>query len=201
MEHRKTIGVVIVCLGVGTAACADMMPAPSADLWRSEPLSPLVLESPQEVRYSRSLTCLGIDDLDVLPITALSESNGDVGQTLGTLPATILVDRQNSFDLCLYALIGLGLCRSAPWVKRLSFCQIPDWYHHAGPYQIGHSFAMGPECLGSTTVCFIQPDSVSIEEPLPQYRGEALLSLWRKAQFTPIALASRGPPPSTKRPV
>ena len=194
MDHRKTVIVIIMGFGVGTAAYADMMPAPSVDVLHGKPLSALASECPRDVRYDSSLTCYGVCDLDWLPIAAISESSSDVGQIHGTQPPEILADRQNSFDLCLYALIGLGLCRSAPWVKKLSFCQIPDWYHHAGPYQIGHSFAIGPECLGSAAVCFIQPHSVLVEEPLPRCRGEALISLWRKAQFTPTALGSHGPP-------
>jgi hypothetical protein len=194
IEQPRTILAVLAGFVLATSAYADMMPVPSVDAARSQSLPAVISEHSPDARYSSSLTCLGIDDLDLLPITVVSESNGDVGQIGEARAPEILADRQNSFDLCLYALIGLGLCRSAPWVKKFSFCQIPDWYHHAGPCQIGHSYAIGPECIGSTTVCFIQPDSVSIEEPSPQCRGEALISLWRKAQFTPTALASRGPP-------
>jgi hypothetical protein len=190
IEQPRTILVVLAGFVLATSAYADMMPAQSVDAARGKSLSAVISEHSRDA----SIACLGIDNLQLPSIMPISESDGDVGQIHGTQPPEILADRQNSFDLCLYALIGLGLCRSAPWVKKLSFCQIPDWYHHAGPYQIGHSSAIGPDCLSSVAVCFVQPHSVVFEEPSPQCRGGALISLWRKAQSTPTALASRGPP-------
>ena len=68
-------------------------------------------------------------------------------------------DGQNSLGLCLCALLGLGVCRSAPWVKKLSLTVIPEWYHDGGPRQIGHSLAVTPDCLCSSSACFVQPQS------------------------------------------
>jgi hypothetical protein len=193
MDRQKAVIVIIAGLSAGAAAFADMMPASSVDVLRGGLSSTSASEHQRDVRYDSSLTCYGICDLDWLPITAVSESKADAGQIYCTQPPEILADRQNSFDLCLYALVGLGLCRSAPWVKKLSFCQIRDWYHHAGPYQVGHSHAIGPECLCSTTVCFTQPDCTT-EGFLPQYYWGTMVSLWRKSLFTTSILASRGPP-------
>jgi hypothetical protein len=198
MDHQKIVIVIIMGFGVGTAVYADMMPAPSVNTSRGKSLPAVVSEYSRDTCHSSSLTCLGTDELDLLPITAVSESKADAGQIYCTQPPEILADRQSSFALCLYALVGLGLCRSAPWAKKVSFCQIQDWYHHAGPYQIGHSHAIGPECLCSTTVCFIQPDCTT-EDFLPQDYWGTLASLLPKSLFTPNVLAPRGPPNMSER--
>jgi hypothetical protein len=86
------------------------------------------------------------------------------------------------------------LCSSAHWVKRLSFGFVPEWYHNGGPFQIGHSYAVTPESLCPVQVCcFIQPFCTE-DNHLPQYFLKTVTSLWRKSQFTPCVLASRGPP-------
>ena len=89
--------------------------------------------------------------------------------------------------------LGLGLCKSAPWVKRLHFGHIPHWYHDGGPFQIGHSHAIGPD-LGWTAVpCLAQPDG-PIQDISPRYYRGTVASLLRKSLFTPNTLAPRGPP-------
>lgn len=62
-----------------------------------------------------------------------------------------------------------------PLVKRLHFGRLPEWYRHGGPARLGRSRAIARDCL-------------------PPYDRGILASLWRKVQFTPTALASRGPP-------
>jgi hypothetical protein len=136
----------------------------------------------------------GISDLDSLPAGFLPQADAQAGQLSETKPAQILTDRQNSLSLCLYALLGLGLCRSAPLVRKFHLSCIPDWYHNSGPSQIGHSFAISPDCLLSApVVCFIQPDCET-EDVAPQYFSGTIAALLRKSQFTPTTLASRGPP-------
>ncbi len=125
--------------------------------------------------------------LDLLP-DADTEQAGDIQ----AIPIT--ADGQDSLSLCLYALLGLGLGRSAPFVKKLHIGCIPDWYHSGGPFQIGHSQVMEPDCLCHAPVyCFIQPDNAA-GSPLPRYRCEAIVCLWRTSQYTPAVLASRAPP-------
>lgn len=103
---------------------------------------------------------------------------------------------RSSLHLCLCALMGLGVCKSAPWMKRLSFGYIPEWYHDGGPHQIGHSLAIPPESLCPVPICcFVQPDDRA-EEFIIKHSLRTIVSAWRKSQFTPCILASRGPPPS-----
>jgi hypothetical protein len=105
----------------------------------------------------------------------------------------VLSDRQDSLTLCLYALMGLGLCKSAPWVRKFSFGVVPQWYHDGGPWQIGHSFAASPDGCCPAPVCFVQPEAPH-KNLSPQYAWGAVTSLWRHSQATPITLAGRAPP-------
>lgn len=100
----------------------------------------------------------------------------------------------DSLNLCLSALIGLGLCSSVHFVKRISFSFVPDWYHNGGPFQIGHSFAISPEYLCPIAVCcFVQPICF-VEGHFIKCSQRVIMSFWRKSQFTPDVIASRGPP-------
>jgi hypothetical protein len=128
------------------------------------------------------------------PLTCVPDAQRSSEPSVETQAGPALAEGQGSFGLCLYALLGLGLCRSAPLVRKLSFGCIPDWYHHGGPFQIGHSHVIGPDCLCSATVvCFIQPDCTA-DGLSPQYYWGTIASLLQKSQFSPTALASRGPP-------
>ena len=132
---------------------------------------------------------------DFWSVEFLPEANADVSQTSEIQHPQSLTNGSGSLNLCLSALIFLGLCSSAHSVKKLSFGFVPDWYHHGGPFQIGHSFAVSTESLCPAPVyCFNQP-VCKVEDSLPQYRLRTVVSLWRKSQFTPVVIASRGPPP------
>jgi hypothetical protein len=96
----------------------------------------------------------------------------------------ILVDRSNSLDLCLYALVSLGVFRSGQWVKRSSLGFVPEWYHSGAPLQIGHSHAVGPDAFCFAAVCFVQPDC-GVDPHIPPRRHGIITSLWRCSQFTP----------------
>jgi len=141
--------------------------------------------------YDGSITV----DLDLEPVRFLHRAVlDDVGQTSLTPHAIELTGGPDSCSLCLYALMGLGLCAAPHWVRRVSLGPIPQWYHDGGPSQIGHSYAATPESLCRLQVCFFAPPDDPVEPLQPQYRLGTILSLWRKSQFTPTVLASRGPP-------
>ncbi len=147
----------------------------------------------------------------------LSFSNGSEITSLGALAVEILSEtgeadqlphdvevlhspkhEPGSLQMCLYALLGLGLCKVAPCLNKLSWSAVPEWYHDGGPWQIGHSVAVSPETLNPISVCcFVQPDNTG-ERPVPEDRfWTSVSSSWRKSQFTPDALSSRGPPLSS----
>ena len=135
-----------------------------------------------------------LTDFKPEPIEFSAEAGSDLGQRSHTRPPQILTDGQSSLSLCLSALIGLGLCSSAHCLKKLHFGFIPEWYHSGGPSQIGHSLAVNPDSICPVPAyCFVQPTHAA-EDLIPQYRSGTIVSHWRKSQFTPDVIASRGPP-------
>ncbi len=194
---KKTISMVIVALAVASVVHADMMLVSPLEggYWLSASIcEDRVPEQLSDSNQPAAFLCTG--DLGLSQTGFPLLLNPEAGQSSETGPALILTDRQNSLTLCLYALLGLGLCRSAPLVKKLHFGCIPDWYHSAGPFQIGHSFAISPDCRPSASVfCFLQPDlAVGTRCLLPRYRRETMVSFWRKSQGWLTVFASRGPP-------
>ncbi len=195
IQRSERIYIIIGALVLGASAVrADMRPASSGDAAPQQTTCIYVATTPQDMDSSGPLDCLSVTDLCSVPVESLPHVDGGIGQD-GELPAAqIQSDGQNSFGLCLYALLGLGVCRSVTLVKRLSFSYIPQWYHDGGPFQIGHSHAISPDCLCHAPVCcLVQPDCRA-EDILPSYRQETIIALWRDSQFTPDVLAARGPP-------
>jgi hypothetical protein len=138
-----------------------------------------------------------VTNFSLEPVQLSPEAGIDLDRPSQTQPPQILGDGQSSLSLCLSALIGLGLCSSAHYVKRLSFGSIPQWYHDGGPSQIGHSLAANPDSACPVPVCcFVQPVHAA-EDIIPQYRSGTVVSLWRTSQYTPDVIASRGPPDNT----
>jgi len=106
-----------------------------------------------------------------------------------------LIDGTNSLSLCISALVCFGLIGTTNCLKKIHFGFVPDWYHDGGPLQVGHSYAVAPNCLCNKTAnCFIQPDFLLNTSQHQLYRQREIVSLWRKSQFTPESIASRGPP-------
>jgi hypothetical protein len=198
IERRSIIPVFALALVFAATVRADMAPVCRSDAeCRQAPCigdrtCPQPANSPEACA---SLT--GSVDLGLLPIGFLPDGEMDAGQTCEAQPVPLLTEGQGSLSLCLYGLISFGVFCSASSIRKLSFGQIPDWYHTGGPSQIGHSYAITPDCLCATPVyCFIQPDGTA-RDCQPQYFGGMITSLWRKSQFTPTTLASRGPPSLT----
>jgi hypothetical protein len=190
---RSILAAVFGVLALTANIHADMMSPSSLHARYGQSPRACVTTDQQCTNLYSPFGCPSITEMDLPPVKSLPAPNGDLEQARQMQPVQILSDGQTSFSLCLYALLGLGLCKSAPFVKKLSFGIIPQWYHDGGPSQIGHSHAVGPNCLCSATVCFIQPDCTA-ENHAPQYHFATVVFLWWKSQFTPNVLASRGPP-------
>jgi hypothetical protein len=195
MIHRRQ-GIIAIGVAFATTAgvYADTMPASaSVGVPRSSAQACDRRACPSSSSPS-PLVGSPIVDLHPRPIALLPATSADVQPTAETQTTLQLLDHdRSSLDLCLYVLMGLGLCKSAPRMMRLSFACIPDWYHHGGPSQIASSYAVGPNCLCSTAVCFVQPDA-GADDFMPQHLLGTIASVWRKSQFKPTVLASRGPP-------
>lgn len=193
INGRRFVGAILGALVVTAAGYADMVPASGVDIGRGG-LSSVCDESVMPPANSSSLFgSLSLAKPDLWSASPLPQANVDTAQAVATLEPQTLADGSDSLTLCLSALMGLGLCSSLHWVKRLSFGFIPEWYHNGGPFQIGHSHAIDPSTLCSMPACcFIQ--SVCTPQGIaPQYDG-TILSLWRESQFTPRVLGSRSPP-------
>ena len=195
VEWGKTIAVLVAVLAVTATVGADMVPlTPLEAGYRPSPQTCIPTDPRLPGPSNPYAGFAGIADLGSLPVGFPPQPNAEAGPTSETTPSRILTDGQNSLSLCLYALLSFGLYRSAPLVKKLHLGYLPDWYHSGGPFQIGHSLAISPDCLRSAPVyCFIQPGS-TVEDCLPLYYRGTIASLVRKSQFAPTGLASRGPP-------
>ena len=193
-SSRRYILTFIGMLVFTAAVHADMMPvSQEGAVCRQSPESCARADLQRE-NLSGTSDFTGIADLDLWSVELLPEADAEIGQTSEIQHLQILTNGSDSLKLCLSALISLGLCCSTQWVKRLSLGFVPEWYHQGGPFQIGHSHALMPGTLCPTQVCcFIQPFCME-DNHLPQYRLKTVISLWRKSQFTPDVLASRGPP-------
>ena len=191
---RKLIIAIIGGLVVTAAGHADMVSVSRTDAEPRQPARVCGRTDLQHTNLANPLNCTGVADLDLWSAGSLPEADADAGQTSQIQPPQTLTNGPSSLSLCLSAMIGLGLCSSAHWVKRISFGFVPEWYHNGGPFQIGHSLAVSPDSLCPVPAyCFIQPVRV-VERLIPQYRLGTVVSLWRKSQFTPDVIASRGPP-------
>lgn len=187
MEGRKTI-VGLVFLAIVSVGYADM-----TDVFVQ--VEPKVLQQERSILPSQfsSFSNRSFSGLGPLPVGSLAETNPHTAVNSETPPVTILDDGQSSVTLCLYTLMGVGLCGSAARMKRFSVDTIPQWYHDAGPLRIGHSQAISPDCLTTAIVCFIQCEHITQNIPF-QYRLGIVHSLWRTSQFDPTILAPHAPP-------
>jgi hypothetical protein len=194
MNGRWVIWAVLSGLVLTTAGYADMVAAPELGVTREPPVA---VSGMWDGPYASSLSPLqvpGDADLGILPVPFLPQNNSDPEQAGQSQHPQALTDGVSSLSLCLSALMGLGLCGSLHWFKRLHVGFIPDWYHDGGPFQVGHSHAVTPNALCTVPAyCFIQPD-FKASDTIPHYRLGTIMSLWRMSQFTPNILASRGPP-------
>ncbi len=190
--------------GWSTAARNEDLPLPTSHLLPTSPETPYGLNGPPDtiplvwgpttnVGLSRLFGFTTADALDPLPLDSSPEGEGGDGPANAIESAPVLSEGQSSLDLYVYALISLGLFRSAGLVKKLSFGCIPQWYHDGGPYQIRHSFAIAPDCLCGALICFVQPQC-AVKNPAPRHYGQTRICLWRESQFVPTVLAPRGPP-------
>lgn len=194
INRRKILITVGLGLLVTTGVYADMAPVSQSDAKCVQSSNACGLAELQYTNLSNPYNPPSVTELDLWSVEFLPEAKADDSQSADIQHLQILTNGPGSLNLCLSALIGFGLCSSAHWVKRISFGFVPEWYHNGGPFQIGHSYAVTPESLCPVPVyCFVQPVCTA-EDSFTQYRLRTVVSLWRKSQFTPCVLASRGPP-------
>ena len=197
LAWRRILVSAVAVLVVAEAVYADLMPVCEPATVCTETVCYCSQPACREARSSGLFDgrfCLF--GLTASPTEAWPDPKAGAAEASEPEHYQVLTDGSTSFDLCLYALIGLGLCRSGHWVRRPSLGFVPEWYHHGGPFQIGHSQALMPGSLCPVLVCcFIQADRTG-QDHVSQYRLGRVLALGRKLQCTPDVIASRAPPPS-----
>jgi hypothetical protein len=190
----RIISAAICVLIVTAAVNADMVSVTQQEAGRRQSSSAYNKAEIPCSNFSNSHNFPNLADLDSWSVGLLPQANTEIAKTSQVQHLQSFTNGPGSLNLCLSALIGLGLCSSAHFVKKLSFSFVPEWYHNGGPFQIGHSHAVTPESLCSSPVyCFVQPVCTA-EDSFTQYSLRTVVSIWRKSQFTPAVIASRGPP-------
>ena len=195
---RRFIAAVIGACCATVAVHADMTPVSQLDHLDAvcgQSVSVCAAADLRQINSSSSpFAGLSVVGLNSWPVEFLPGASAGPSQISEIQHPHSLTSGQSSLSLCLSALIGLGLCSSAHCVRKLHFGSIPEWYHHGGPAQIGHSFVVNPDSVCPVPACcFAQPVHTA-EDITPQYRSGTVVSLWRKSQFTPETIAARGPP-------
>lgn len=197
--RRKSVLAILVGIALAGTVHANMMPVSWQDVGcRQYPQVRVEIDLEHTSSSHSFVGFPGAADLDLRVFKSLAEANA--GPAVETRPLQPRKASPGALSLCLYALIGLGLCRSGHWFKRPTFGFLPDWHHHRNPCQIWHSHAAGPKYLNSATAHgLIQPGCTATEGMPPYCRG-AVLSLLRNTQFTPsVVPGSRGPPSMLER--
>jgi hypothetical protein len=190
--EKKTLSLLVVLL-LSQGVHADLLFVSSSDFKNPTQLHDFSDLEAQNTVTTRRAPPLTVPEFE--PSRLLPDPRYDLDQPIHVPPIQIGADSgQSSLSLCLSALMGLGLYSSAHSLKRLSLGLIPQSYHNAGPVQIGHSIAVHPDSVCPIPVCcFVQPVP-GAEDIIPHYHFGTVTSIWRKSQFTPDAIASRGPP-------
>lgn len=192
MSMLKYMLAAAVLLAVAPSGRADMIPLSDRDMG-SDGLGVFISDCPAELAQDGSVLFSTLDGvgLDRLPAGPLVDAQMAAEDADSPQRICILMDTQGSLGLCLYGLLGLGLCKAATF---LFVCVIPVWCHDGGPCPIAHRLDLSPDGLHPVPMYCLVPPGCTTKDSLPRYRQEAIVVSWRDSQFTPIALAPRGPP-------
>lgn len=193
VKWRQFIVFGVMVLSATRVVCADMTLASGAGIdCRMPPMTPNCSDQ-YLLNLPDALTRSAIADLGDLSAQIPGEV-GIGGDDAGEVrPVCVLSDRQDNLGLCLYALFGLGLCKSVPWARKLPLGVIPGWYHDGGRFQIGPGLAVSPDCVNRALVFFVQPGHI-VGNPMSQSCQATIILRWRMSQFNPVVLSPRGPP-------
>lgn len=190
MLSVKHILAAVVVLAAASGVRADMVPLSERDMG-SRKVGEIVVDCPLQPVWDDPVpfSSLVFADLDGLPVGPFTDAQAGVEPADAPQPTCVLEDKQGSLGLCLYAFLSLGLCKAVSWAKLLSACVALGWCHDGGPFQAGYSHIISPDCLRIAAAHCVVPPDAATEDPSPQYRCEAVFSLWRKQQSASIALA------------
>lgn len=108
---RKIIAVFVGILASAVMADADMMPVSAVDTACLPPVTAASQPDPESTGLSVLFGRPDLADLGSLPVIFPGEVESQADATRAT--PMIRTDEQDSLSLCLFALLGLGLCKSA----------------------------------------------------------------------------------------
>jgi len=192
--RRQSQAVIFAALTLMGIASADMMPTSWPDAGSVATGSVGSRADLQPVDTANLFAGLSLSEQDSRSVTFLPEADADVTQARGAQPpAQLFANERISLELCLYALLGFGLCRSAPCLKKVHIGFAPDWFHSGGAHQVGHSCAIEWDSLSSPLVCYVQPPC-TVDKVPSRYCLGIIESLLRESQSAPHTSAPRGPP-------
>ena len=194
MVLAKHILAAVAALVLTRAVRADMVPLSDRDFGSR---CTILLTSdcpPQSVPDdSVPFSCLVWVGLDQMPVGPFVDAQAGVEHADASQPVCILADKQDSLGLSLCALLFVGLCKAAPYLKALSAVALPACWYDGSRSEIGHRLNLSPGDLHPACGCFLPP-GWQTEGSLPQYRQEAVAASWRDSQFTSTTRSGRGPP-------
>jgi len=196
VKRKATCAVIVGLLALATTLQAEMMPVPPSEIGTWMLPGGSGSTEPPPTRSRNPFVFPGIMDGDLPPMKSLLPIDSEIRRVSQAQRGRTLSDDRSSFDLCLCALISLGVCRSAPFVRKMSFGPIPNGYHNGGPFQIGHSHALGPDLRFAPLCGVVQPDGM-IPDRLPRSDRRTTAPWGRESQRTPALPAPRGPPLSS----
>ncbi len=185
----RLMGSLACVLSASAVARGDMVPVSMKDPGSSAIRTTL----PQS---SDSRTAFQYQGFAYLELRSNKFIDAGTDQDASSLPqdVQVLSDDMSSLTLCMSALLSMGLYYSAHHMRKFSLSNIPEWYHSGGPLQIGHGLAIAPENISLSPVCIFEQPVVATRTLIPDLRHGIIASLWRESQFTPDAVAPRGPP-------
>ena len=188
--RRDTFWRLLVLLLLARSGYADLVPMGHSlqeDTGRARPVRPRTRPEPVTIAGTLDLGWLAADP--VAPVVSLHET------TVSREACLMLADRHCSLQFCIYALLSLGLFKSAPCVWRL-----PAGLVHAC-YRERELLADSGVSIPVLSVRWDRPDAYSLSllhapggDSRPEYRLGIVTSLCRDSQFTPSRSAPRGPP-------
>lgn len=201
MSPLKYMFAAVVLLAAAPSGRADMIPLSDRGMG-SDGLGVFPSDCPAEPVQNDSVlfSNLALVGLESFPVASLADPQMAAEDADNPQRIYILMDTQGSLGLCLYALLGLGLCKASPWVKKLSVGVVPGWYHDGGPFQVRHSFAISPDCVHPAPAHCLVPLIDKPSNITAQYRQESIVASWRKSQFMPAVLDCRAPPKPGAKP-
>jgi len=194
-RQRKIIAAFVFGIAISSAARAGMVIVSHSDI---EPRQSETVCDRVELASgdsSGTFSPLSFQNIDTWSVGFLTEASTNFHEVSQMPVVRTLSDGSSSFNLCLCALISLGVCRYIQ--KKQSVCLIPKWLEQPAFFESGPGRALvfifsKPLVIYSLIQSAFQA-VCSFSVYLPK-RIAAVISLARESKSKLEAVLSRGPP-------